>query len=895
MSKNRAQYDPDAPVGLMPLIQALIKPPDSGEPKPVCKKPHHPYYRKPGRGHNNDTCDACGEGGDLICCDRCPSSFHLGCHDPPLEETDIPNGLWICHTCKMTEANPSLKALKPDLKLPKSESQPDVREEPSTSSIEGTQLVKLKKMRNRSNSRKNSASSVSAEKISPPKEEALEGVTRIKEPEDGSQLTPFDQLIRAARILNPRQFELPREMNVHFPFPGTEKQDSAQKNGVPKRGPRTRKIYELDGQGLVPLPAKTCHACGRSCRRAPLIACDYCDLFFHQDCLDPPLTALPTSMWMCPNHVEQFIDWKLVNSVSASERIKLWNQFNGNMDQDTVKNEFFRKVHRRNPPFRVRQKPRIRDRVEVPPVIEFHYQNPPNLLPSLRELLRARKYDSFTDPAQPIYDDVQLLSMIDSELKAISVADEQIDKMIHVPGSADVASAEETEPASEEGSAAKPKASARGKKHKASPKKDAAAKAAKTEDTNSGAIAENVKSAMTAASDDKTEGESPRKKPKTELLEEDELELQKINDELKCLDESLIKILAYQRLQQIVSHGHEALHKASANVSSKKVREIMKSEKPVKSTPLPSQLLTKDDIERIAREFTSPRRDFNMLENVSAAAAAVVSPIKEEPKEENQADEVPQTNEQKVYLMAKNLEKHVTNIDIRVRAVITPVDVNMPGCSWFETPDISRSIYMRYRSLSIGSGQGNDVQLSRYGTCRFVSDKHATIFYDEVTKMFELLNYSEFGTVVNGQLFTCDFTDHSVEVKPEPPADGGHHHHSTKKSKKDDHDDSNKDKKLDKQKVRQDVLSLMDKSRHCQREKYDFLSSTSMADITHTGCDCVSENPKISGWEGTAILYQGAVIKFGCLTFVFTITNYDNNTEEFDDTESSDEDEEAEK
>lgn len=220
-------------------------------------------------------------------------------------------------------------------------------------------------------------------------------------------------------------------------------------------------------------------------------------------------------------------DWKLVNSVSASERIKLWNQFNGNMDQDTVKNEFFRKVHRRNPPFRIRQKPRIRDRVEVPPVIEFHYQNPPNLLPSLRELLRARKYDSFTDPAQPIYDDVQLLSMIDSELKAISVADEQIDKMIHVPGSADVASAEETEPASEEGSAAKPKASARGKKHKASPKKDAAAKAAKTEDTNSGAIAENVKSAMTAASDDKTEGESPRKKPKTELLEEDELELQK--------------------------------------------------------------------------------------------------------------------------------------------------------------------------------------------------------------------------------------------------------------------------------------------------------------------------------------------------------------------------------
>lgn len=33
---------------------------------------------------SEDFCAACLNGGDLLCCDRCPKVYHLACHIPPL-------------------------------------------------------------------------------------------------------------------------------------------------------------------------------------------------------------------------------------------------------------------------------------------------------------------------------------------------------------------------------------------------------------------------------------------------------------------------------------------------------------------------------------------------------------------------------------------------------------------------------------------------------------------------------------------------------------------------------------------------------------------------------------------------------------------------------------------
>lgn len=52
---------------------------------------------------NHDICDSCGEGGELLCCDKCPSSFHLECLNPPL--LSVPEGDWFCNPCRLAAAS----------------------------------------------------------------------------------------------------------------------------------------------------------------------------------------------------------------------------------------------------------------------------------------------------------------------------------------------------------------------------------------------------------------------------------------------------------------------------------------------------------------------------------------------------------------------------------------------------------------------------------------------------------------------------------------------------------------------------------------------------------------------------------------------------------------------
>ncbi|KAJ9139573.1 hypothetical protein P3X46_030297 [Hevea brasiliensis] len=53
--------------------------------------------RKIGEDGHYYECVICGNGGELLCCDTCPCTFHLQCLNPPLES--IPPGNWQCENC----------------------------------------------------------------------------------------------------------------------------------------------------------------------------------------------------------------------------------------------------------------------------------------------------------------------------------------------------------------------------------------------------------------------------------------------------------------------------------------------------------------------------------------------------------------------------------------------------------------------------------------------------------------------------------------------------------------------------------------------------------------------------------------------------------------------------
>ncbi|VDN16830.1 unnamed protein product [Dibothriocephalus latus] len=227
-----------------------------------------PTWRKP-RANCHDYCDSCNcTEGDRLVCDRCPASFHLECLDPPLDADEAPTGVWYCHRCTML------------------------------SKVHCTFISTL----------------------NCPATFFIRYLYDLIAPIDlkNSPLCALWDVVNYSRFLNPKEFDLPKDLIPGMKIPGSYKTLMERKS---------KPIIDIEN-GQIPKPVRRCYMCARTCFHSPLLPCDYCSACFHLECLDPPLSHFPprSDRWMCPLHAEHVVDKYLVSSIRLSERIRMWNQ-----------------------------------------------------------------------------------------------------------------------------------------------------------------------------------------------------------------------------------------------------------------------------------------------------------------------------------------------------------------------------------------------------------------------------------------------------------------------------------------------------------------------------------------------------------------------------------------
>jgi hypothetical protein len=131
---------------------------------------------------------------------------------------------------------------------------------------------------------------------------------------------------------------------------------------------------------------------------------------------------------------------------------------------------------------------------------------------------------------------------------------------------------------------------------------------------------------------------------------------------------------------------------------------------------------------------------------------------------------------------------------------------------------------LKKQSVTIGASNKMDIVLdpksffnskTQIKECSCISGNHACVFYDKETNMYELLNYSEYGTVVDSFCYGLDFENSDEENQEEE---------------------------------------------------------------TVFGCKC-RENFLVTHSENSALLNHGSMMSIGCLNFLFIILDVNNSRE----------------
>eukprot|EP00731_Ephydatia_muelleri_P023083 Em0015g666a len=674
---------------LMLKIQALIAPPQSSPAqKQKTKKAKGNNNEKSNqlRQENNPFCDACGEGGSLLCCDHCPSSFHFFCCDPPVDPKNLPSGDWLCRRCH-------------PLPVPSR----------------------------------------------PPH--------------------PFGPLLEQASMANPLEFSLPIEMQKYDVFPGVSRKLLSKKAAAPLQDGDAKELY--------------CYACNRGVRAGCLVSCDFCPLVFHLDCVHPPLSTLPTSVWMCPVHAEHMMPG--FDHPRLTERLKALSESRVAVSYQNVKLDFLTKVNR-IPHYKRVTRHHNRRAVEVPDAIKALYSSPllgegdegSSLSLSLltqAELVSYHRWEeqqlrkrvvAAREPAITAEQDEwtrgAILCQLEREQAAasnklpvciaalsgtgaqsfcseIAHSDSEalfaaqglieLSQKVHLPNGVTKAtvSSNKSLPGLDLMEDESKKCAACTSNHRTCDsngcKCDEEGFAESAGDKGAGDEVELLSnsaeqdggSGSTEASVGKEEGSCSSPEEEGEETAEEDMDTSQILfvPDITHLSPHLIRLLATQRLQQMF-------------VGSQPCSPTPSVQPHVTSSPhLPSSSSSSSSSSTLSSSLLLARQPNGLKRNTT--------------------DHSPQT--------------HYYDQLSSAAVILCPVS------------GVGSPRGLNTTVTHIGLSSEMDVCLKDYGHCNYLSSLHACIFYDKVADEYELINYSDHGSVIDGVLLCCDFAERHP---PEPPA-----------------------------------------------------------------------------------------------------------------------------
>ncbi|PFH47177.1 hypothetical protein AMATHDRAFT_68300 [Amanita thiersii Skay4041] len=234
---------------------------------------------------NEDHCSSCRSQGILVYCDSCPKAFHLACLDPPLDKIDDGDSRWYCPACTMRK--------HPPRKPPPSLLSPLIYQ------VETSIPSEFQLPDDIRNFYKDVATGPKGTYV------------------DASELKP-PRLNRLGQLEDRDVYRL-RDRNG-MPILCFRCGTSALPDGLAAAAPAAKRVRRSTSRTTSSEGWKS------------MISCDYCNLHWHIDCLEPPLTSIPsfTKKWMCPNHSEQVLPSKrrIPKQNTAPIEITKLNQFN---------------------------------------------------------------------------------------------------------------------------------------------------------------------------------------------------------------------------------------------------------------------------------------------------------------------------------------------------------------------------------------------------------------------------------------------------------------------------------------------------------------------------------------------------------------------------------------